>query len=48
MMTHSSLSKEISDAQVYEAPVCRVISVGTNRVICGSETEIVGEDEGEW
>lgn len=40
--------KETETVNFYESPVCRVISVGTSRVICGSETEIVGEDEGEW
>lgn len=45
-MHNSCLSKET--VKTYESPVCRVIPVETNRVICGSETEIVGEDEGEW
>ena len=45
---NNCLLKETEIVNFYESPVCRVISVGTNRVICGSETEIVGEDEGEW
>ena len=35
-------------AREYEPPVCEIFSVGMQRVICGSETEHVGEDEGEW
>ena len=47
-MEHNCLSKEIADIQVYESPICEVIILGAQRVICASETEIVGEDEGEW
>lgn len=32
----------------YDAPVCEVLSVGTQSVICGSETERVTETPGEW
>jgi hypothetical protein len=42
------LSKGIADAQGYESPVCEVLFVGTQKVICASDTEVVGEDEGEW
>ena len=47
-MEHNYLSKEIADVNVYESPVCEVIMMGAQRVIYASETEIVGEDEGEW
>lgn len=33
---------------VYDTPVCKVLSVGTQGVICGSETEKVTETNGEW
>ena len=32
----------------YGAPVCEVLFVAPERIICTSETEHVGEDEGEW
>ena len=32
----------------YNAPVCNVLSVSTQTVICGSETEKVTETPGEW
>ena len=32
----------------YDAPVCNVLAVGPQSVICGSETEKVTETEGEW
>ena len=35
-------------ARGYEAPVCEIFGVSVQRVICDSETEKVGEDEGEW
>lgn len=47
-MKNSALHKESADTQVYTPPVCQVILVGTQRVICGSETESVGETDGEW
>lgn len=47
-MKHSYLSKEISGIQVYEAPVCEVVYLGAQKVICASDTEVVGEEEGEW
>lgn len=32
----------------YTTPVCDVLSVGIQSVICGSETEKVTETQGEW
>lgn len=45
---NNNLSKESAGIQSYAPPVCKVILVGTQRVICTSETENVGETEGEW
>ena len=47
-MKNNILPNDIADIQVYNTPVCEVILVGTQRVICASETERVGEIEGEW
>lgn len=47
-MQSNTLSKSNADIQEYESPVCRVIIVGAQKVICASDTEVVGEDEGEW
>lgn len=33
---------------IYNAPVCEVLSIGTQSVICGSQTEKVTETEGSW
>lgn len=44
----SNLSKERVDFESYAPPICEVIPVGTQMVICASETETVGETEGEW
>ena len=37
-----------SKAMEYNTPVCEVLSVGIQSVICSSETEKVTETEGEW
>ena len=47
-MQNNTLSRAKADIQEYESPACEMIFVGTQKVICASETEIVGEDEGEW
>ena len=47
-MKKNSLTKEGADVQVYTSPVCEVILVGTQRVICASETEKVTDEDGEW
>lgn len=40
--------KKSMKKNVYDTPLCEVLSVSTQNVICGSETEHVGEKEGEW
>lgn len=51
---NNNLSKESAGVQSYAPPVCRVILVETQRVICGSlddpieGTEEVDEIEGIW
>lgn len=47
-MKYNNLTKTGADNQAYTPPVCKAILVGTQRVICASETEKVGETEGEW
>ena len=46
----NNLSKEGAYILLYRPPVCEVILEETQRVICESEseTELVGEIEGEW
>ena len=36
------------DSILYEPPFCEVLCVAPQRVICDSQIEHVGEDEGEW
>ena len=40
--------KNDNQSREYSAPACVVLSVGTQSVICGSETEKVTETPGEW
>ena len=47
-MKQNTLSKETEVVNVYESPDCEVLFVDTQKVICDSDTEHVGEDEGEW
>ena len=47
-MQNDTLSRANADIKEYETPVCRCIIIGSQRVICASDTEIVGEDDGEW
>ena len=47
-MIISNLSKENADIREYASPACEVFVIGPQKVICDSETEKVGEDEGEW
>ena len=47
-MKSANLYKATVALRAYEAPACEIFTVGLQRVICGSETEHVGEDEGEW
>ena len=43
-----SLLRDFVDICDYVSPNCQVISVGSERVICVSETEMVDEENGEW
>ena len=45
-MKKDNLSNE--NAHSYAPPVCEEFYVGLEIVICASETENVGETEGEW
>ena len=47
-MRHNNLTSENAEAKSYAPPICQVIDVGTQRVICASETEKVTETESEW
>ena len=49
-MKSNNFSTENAEAKSYASPICQVINVGTQRVICasGTETERVTENEGEW
>lgn len=53
-MSSNNLSKESAGVQSYAPPVCYVIIMGTQRVICASGddpiqgTEVVDEIEGIW
>lgn len=47
-MQSTNLSKDNKERKDYEIPDSKVINVGVQRVICGSETEKVGETNGEW
>jgi|GEM_PF-6219432 len=47
-MNKNNQSTVIADRKGYVSPVCNVFFVGPQRIICDSETEKVGEDEGEW
>lgn len=40
--------KQSMKTNAYFAPSCEVLSVGTQSVICSSETEKVTETEGQW
>ena len=47
-MKNNNFSTENAEAKSYASPICQLIDVDTQRVICASETEKVGETEGEW
>lgn len=42
------VTPSVSILKEYEAPDCEIFSMGVRSVICESETERVGEQEGEW
>ena len=39
---------KIMKTNVYDAPACEVLFLGTQSIICSSETEKVTETEGQW
>ena len=49
-MNHNNFSTENVEAKSYASPICQVIDVDTQRVICasGTETERVTETDGKW
>ena len=47
-MKNNNFSTENTEAKSYASPICQVIDVDTQRVICASGTERVTENEGEW
>ena len=48
IMRHNNLTTENAEAKSYAPPICQVIDVDTQRVICASETEKVTETDGGW
>ena len=47
-MKSNNFSTENAEAKSYSSPICQVIDVDTQSVICASETEKVTETDGEW
>ena len=47
-MKNNNFSTENAEAKSYAPPICQVIDVDTQRVICASETEKVTETDGGW
>ena len=47
-MKSNNLPNGMAGARSYVPPVCKEFYVGAQSIICASETEIVGETEGEW
>ena len=47
-MDNQNLFIETAEVRVYDSPLCEEILLGPQKVICASDTEVVGEDEGEW
>ena len=47
-MKNNNFSTENVEAKSYASPICQVIDVDTQSVICASETEKVTETDGEW
>ena len=47
-MKNNNFSTENAEAKSYSSPICQVIDVDTQRVICASETEKVTETDGGW
>ena len=47
-MNNNTSRRGNTGALNYATPVCQELHVDTQGVICASDTETVGEDEGEW
>ena len=47
-MKNNNFSTENVEAKSYASPICQLIDVDTQRVICASDTEKVTETDGEW
>ena len=47
-MKYNILSKQNAGVREYDAPVCEVFTMVSQKVICTSETERVEEEDGEW
>ena len=47
-MKNNNFSTENVEAKSYASPICQVIDVDTQRVICASGTERVTETDGKW
>ena len=47
-MKSNNFSTENAEAKSYASPICHVIDVDTQSVICASETEKVTETDGGW
>ena len=49
-MKNNNFSTENAEAKSYVSPICQLIDVDTQRVICasGTETERVTETDGKW
>ena len=47
-MKNNNFSTENAEAKSYASPICQVIDVDTQSVICASETEKVTETDGGW
>ncbi len=47
-MKIDSQASEKAAVREYVVPACEILSVGLQSLVCNSETEHVGETEGEW
>ena len=47
-MKNNNFSTKNAEAKSYAPPICQVIDVDTQSVICASETEKVTETDGKW
>lgn len=47
-MKSHNLTKETTGTKAYTPPVCEVIDLEAQKIICASQTESVGENDGVW